>query len=199
MATLVAAAYAPELDRLAALMPTAMAQGRVMARAVGIGLVEAAAGAERAIGELMPERVLLVGTAGALPGSGLAIGDVVVVARAELVVRELEYVPAIMTTRVAADVELVATLAAALGARTVTVASPIGITSGDAEAARLGRTAQVEQLECFAVLAAAARAGVPATAVLAIANTVGERAAAEWKANRVAAEAAAQAAVARLF
>ena len=78
MRTLIAAAYPPELERLAALMPAAMARGRVMTRALGIGLVEAAAGAERAVMELQPERLLLVGTAGALPGSGLAIGDVVV-------------------------------------------------------------------------------------------------------------------------
>src|SRR4051794_38246745 len=102
MRTLVAAAYPPELERLAALIPAAMARGRAMTRAVGIGLVEAAAGAERAIAELAPDRVLLVGTAGALPGSGLAIGELIVVARAELVVREVEYVPAIMATRVAA-------------------------------------------------------------------------------------------------
>jgi futalosine hydrolase len=199
MRTLVAAAYPPELERLAALVPLAMARGQVMARAVGVGLVAAAAGAERAISELAPERVLLVGTAGALPGSGLAIGDVVVVAQARLVVREVEYVPGIMATEVAADAGLVGEIARGLGVRAITVASPIGITAGDAEAARLGGQAEVEQLECFAVLAAAARAGVPATAVLAIANTVGGRAAEEWRMHRVAAEAAAQAALARLL
>jgi futalosine hydrolase len=199
MSTLVAAAYLPELERLAALLPTPMARGRVMARAVGIGLVEATAGAERALAELTPARVILVGTAGALPGSGLAIGDVVLAARAELVVREVEYVPGIMTTQVEADEPLVRALADMLEVRAVTVASPIGITASQVEAERLGRRAQVEQLECFAVLAAAARAQVPATALLAIANTVGPQAAAEWKQHRVAAEAAAQAALARIL
>ena len=199
MRTLVAAAYPPELERLAALMPVTMARGRLMARAVGIGLVEAAAGAERAIAELAPEQVILVGTAGALPGSGLAIGDVVVAEHAELVVREVEYVPGIMATRVAAHGALAKQLATLLGVRAVTVASPIGITASDAEAARVGQRAQAEQLECFAVLAAAARAQVPATAILAIANTVGAQAQAEWREHRVAAEMAAQAALARLF
>jgi futalosine hydrolase len=199
MRTLVAAAYLPELDRLATLLPTAMARGRVMARAVGIGLVDAAAGAERAIAELSPDRVILVGTAGALPGSGLAIGAIVVAERARLVVRSVEYVPAILATNAGADEALVRELAAALVAPRVTVASPIGVTSDDAEAARLGRTAQAEQLECFAVLQAAARARVPATALLAIANTVGARGAAEWQAHRQAAEAKAQQALARLI
>ena len=45
---------------------------------VGIGLVEAALGAARAIDVHRPSEVVLLGTAGAYPGSGLEIGDVVV-------------------------------------------------------------------------------------------------------------------------
>jgi nucleoside phosphorylase len=199
MRTLVVAAYPPELDRLTSLMPTAMARGQVMAHAIGIGLVEAAGGVERALDELRPDRVILVGTAGALPGSRLPIGAVVVVARAELVVRTVEYVPAVMPTVANADAELVGELAAALGTRAVTAVSPVGITSDDAEAARLGQRADVEQLEVFAVLRAAARAALPATALLAIANTVGAAGAAEWRQHRQAAETAVQAALARLL
>jgi nucleoside phosphorylase len=200
MRTLVAAAYPPELAGLTQLVADAMARGEIVARAVGVGLVEAAAGAERALAETRPDRVILVGTAGYFAGSGLAIGGVVVARRAALVVREPEYVPAIMPTQVSADEALAGAFAATLGAPLVQVASPLGITCRDDEAARLGREgSEVEQLECFAVLAAAARAGVPATAVLAISNRVGESGAAEWRAHREAAEAAALRAVARVL
>jgi futalosine hydrolase len=196
--TLIAAAYPPELAGLATLLPAAMARGRVMTRAIGVGLVDAAVGAQAALGELLPERAFLVGTAGALPGSGLAIGSVVVAARARLVVRPFEYAPAIMATEAAADEALAESAATALAVPRVTVACPVGITASDEEAARIGREAEVEQLECFAWLRAARAAGVPAIAILAIANEVGAAAAAQWKAHRHAAEAAAQQALARL-
>jgi hypothetical protein len=142
---------------------------------------------------------VLVGTAGVLPGVALPIGSVVVARRARLVVRTVEYVPPIMPTEAYADEELATRIAGALGALTVTVACPVGVTSDDGEAARLAATgAEVEQLECFAVLAAAARAAIPATAIFAIANSVGSRGSAEWRAHRVAAESAAMAAVAQV-
>jgi nucleoside phosphorylase len=200
MRTLVAAAYPPEIEGLTQLVPAALARGRVVTRAVGIGLVESSAGAERALAETRPDRVILVGTAGFFAGSGLSIGGVVVARRARLVVREPEYVPAVMPTQVNADADLASALAATLSAPLVTVASPVGVTCRDDEAARLGRDgAEVEQLECFALLAAAARAGVPATAILAISNRVGASGAAEWREHRVAAEAAALRAVARVL
>lgn len=185
MRTLLIAAYAPEL-------------GNVVGKAIGVGLVAASAGAARAIAEARPERLILVGTAGALPGSQLAIGTVVVAANAQLVVRSGEYVPPILDTSVAADAALAEECARRLNAPRVTVCSAIGITSSDREAARLGATAQVEHLETFAVLAAA-RGLVAATAVLAIANHVGRQARTEWQQHRVAAEAAALAAARSLL
>ena len=113
-------------------------------------------------------------------------------------VRPGEYVPAILSSMAEADDALAHECARTLGAPLVTVASGIGITSSDEEAARLAVTAQVEHLESFAVLSVA-RHRVPATAVLAIANSVGSRAQEEWRANRVAAEAAAMAAVTKLL
>jgi nucleoside phosphorylase len=183
--TLVVAAYPPELRTL---------EGR----AVGIGLVAASAGAARAIAEARPERLILVGTAGALPGSQLGIGTIVVAANAQLVVRPGEYVPPVLHTSVAADAALAQECATKLGVTRVTVVSAIGITSSNREAARLGALAQVEHLETFAVLAAA-RGVVAATAVLAIANTVGRRARVEWQQHHVEAEAAAAAAVRTLL
>jgi nucleoside phosphorylase len=198
MRTLVVAAYAPELDGLAALIPHALARGDVVTRTIGIGLVEASAGAERALAELVPDRVVLVGTAGRMPSSTLEPGAVVVVSRAHLVLREPEYAPAPMPTRVDADPELTFGFAKALGVATVEAASTLGITLADSEAERLSNgPAQVEQLEVFALLSAAFRARRPATAVLAISNRVGSTGAAEWRAHRVEAEAAALGALAK--
>lgn len=202
MPTLVAAAYPPELAGLSQLLGAELTSGRVVTRALGVGLVEASAGATQAIAELAPSRIVLVGTCGVLPGheNVLPIGTVVVARRARLVVRAIEYVPPIMPTEAYGDEELATRFAGALGAMTVTVACPVGVTSDDGEAARLAATgAEVEHLECFAVLAAAARATIPATAVLAIANTVGSKGSAEWRANRVQAEAAAMRALAQVL
>lgn len=197
--TLVAAAYPPELEGLTALCAEPMAQGRVVARAVGVGLVEAAAGVERAISELQPTRIVLVGTAGCFPSSALSIGQVVVARRAHLVAREPEYLPALLKTRADADALFAQAFSKALGAPLVEVASTLGITLADAEAARLTSQgpAQIEQLECYAVLAGALRHKLPATGVFAIANRVGSMGAAEWRQHRADAERAAIEAVAR--
>src|SRR6185312_12979877 len=147
---LLVAAYAPEL-------------GALDGRAVGVGLIAAAAGTERAIAEARPERIVLVGTCGVLPGVEHAIGSIVVVERARLIVRPGEYVPGIMPVEAAWAAEC----ARAIGAPLVTAASGVGITSSDEEARRLAAEAAVEHLESFAVLSVAA-GRVPATAVLAV-------------------------------
>jgi nucleoside phosphorylase len=183
--TLLLGAYAPEI-------------AGVDGRAVGVGLVAAAAGTERVISDTQAGRLLLVGTAGALPGAQLPIGSIVVVARAQLIVRPGEYVPAIMPAVAEADATFARACADALGAPLVTAASGVGITASDEEAARLAATAQIEHLESFAVLSVAA-GRVPATCVLAIANGVGSRAHDEWRQNRAAAEAAAIAAAQRIL
>ncbi len=183
---LVVAAWPPELDGLDEIFP---------ARAIGVGLVEAAAGLERALAELRPARVVLVGTAGAF-GGGAGAGAIVVARGARLILREGEYAPQPMVLDARADAPFAESLAKKLNAPLVEVTSPLGITQTDAEAARLrAMGGEVEQLECFAVLRACARAAVPATAIFAIANRVGANAATEWRQNRVAAEAAAKSAI----
>jgi nucleoside phosphorylase len=187
--TLVVGAYAPELEGL---------RGDFLVRELGIGLVEASAGAERALAETRPDLVILVGTAGALPGPPLGPPQVVVARSARLVLREVEYAPGPMVQIADADVELAARLAARLAVPLVDAASPLGVTSSDGEAARLAEAgAEIEQLECFALYRAAARRRIPAVAIFAIANRVGSSAAAEWKANRARAEAAAKDALLR--
>jgi purine-nucleoside phosphorylase len=178
---LVVAAYPPELDGLDG-------------KAVGIGLVDAAAGTARAIAEAKPSRLVLVGTAGAIDAK-LAIGDVVVAKSAALIARAVESLPGAMASEVEAPFGDEA--ASALGVPAVRVGCALGVTNSDEEAARLQQFA-VEHMECYAVLRAAAQAGVPATAVLAIANRVGRDGSRQWMANRRTAEAAAVSACKRL-
>ena len=182
---LLVAAYAPEL-------------GVLDGRAVGVGSITAAAGTERAIAELRPERIVLVGTCGVFPGAAHAVGSIVVVERAILIVRPGEYVPAIMTASADADAAWAGECARAIGAPLVTAASGVGVPASDEEARRLATTAAVEHLESFAVLSTAA-GRVAATAVLAVANVVGANAHAEWKANRARAEAAAADAIRKIL
>ncbi len=191
MTTLVMGAYAPELAGLTA-------GSDVEARAIGVGLVEASAGAERAIAELRPSRIILVGTAGSLPiGAALAIGEVAVVRSAHLALRAGESAPEPMPLEAHADVALSAQLADALQARLVRAACPLGITETDSEAERLAEHADIEHLEAFAVLRAAERAKIPAVAILSIANRAGDNARSEWRAHHTAAESTALQALAQ--
>jgi nucleoside phosphorylase len=191
--TLVLAAYAPELAGLSTV-------NGLFSRAIGVGLVESSAGAERAISEVRPDRVLLIGTAGALPCAHVfAIGELAVAHGARLVARPGESLPEPMPRGVAAHAALSSQMAAALGARQAWVACPIGITETDGEAARLAADAELEHLELFSVLRTAERAGIPATAIFCIANHVGSRARAEWRTHRAAAEASAIAAAMRVL
>jgi purine-nucleoside phosphorylase len=193
MVTLVVGAYAPELDQLAG-------RSDVVVRAIGIGMVDAGIGAGRVLAEVRPDRVILVGSAGVLPGGAASIGDVCAVARATLVERPGEYLPPEMAKvqHVLADPELLA-LCDRAGLHGVDAASSIGVTHEFTEANRLSRYGSVEHLECYSVLRAAQLMGLPATAILAIANRVGPDAHTEWLKNRLVAERAAQDALVRLL
>src|ERR1700751_1653545 len=99
MITLLVGAYPPELAGLAGF------QG-ALTRAIGIGLVEAAAGAYEALKELAPERVVLVGTAGAYPRGELTLGRVVGARAGTLIVRANEYAPTAMPQGASGDAAL---------------------------------------------------------------------------------------------
>lgn len=184
MTLLVVAAWEPELERfrtLASALPTPPIAG-----GVGIGLVDAAVGTATLLARHRPSSVLLLGTCGAAPGSGLAIGDVIVGASVSLVDpattegrAALPWSPAPI---VAADV---APFVAA-GAIASTVATTLGITTDDALATTLAREAATEHLEAYAVARACVLAAVPCTVLLGITNVVGAAGRAEWRANHVA-------------
>jgi nucleoside phosphorylase len=204
---LVVAAFHPELaplrsalgDRLEGLVG-----GRAcVAKAVGIGLVNAAVGTSTRLAALAPRAVVLIGTCGAYAG-GPAVGEVIAARRVRFVepavVEGRAAIPEPMSLVAATDAGLAQALVGA-GARLADVATTVGVTTDDALAARIAQASgcEVEHLEAFAVATACAAVGVPFAAALAVANAVGSRARDEWKQNhRAAAERAASVALAAL-
>lgn len=205
---LVVAAWPPELAHLRRQLATLSRSTRktIVLETVGIGLVEAAAGAARAIAERQPQQILLVGTAGIYASSAtpsLAIGTAAIVRRTNLLSNLLgdghSYLPSVLPTEQPCSADLVTRLRKATKLAVVDVACPVGITASTnaARAAARQSGCAAENLEAFAVARAAARAGIPFAAVLGIANRVGPAAHAEWKMHaRAAARAACQGALA---
>jgi futalosine hydrolase len=158
--------------------------------ACGVGPVEAAVATANALARGRYSSVVNAGIAGAFHGFA-RVGDAVVVGEETLAELGLEggaplQLPggAELVERVAADAELVARCTAGVASplpilRGLTVAT---VTTTDATARRL-RTrygAEVESMEGFSVLRAAAVANVPAIEVRGISNYVGDRAMSEW-------------------
>ncbi|HZZ83227.1 MAG TPA: phosphorylase [Anaeromyxobacteraceae bacterium] len=170
---LLLAAFAPELAGLDGAPP---AGWRVAA--CGVGAVAAAVRTARLLAEDAPERVLFVGTCGALD-ERLRIGDLVSASGALATSQEelsgRAYRPEVEAVRWAATWSL--------PLPKVAVVVPPAITSSEQGARAFARVAAVEHLELSGVLAACAEVGVPAGAALAVANRVGPRANAEWRAN----------------
>ena len=131
----------------------------------GVGPVEAAAATTRALEETKhkPEAIVHVGVAGARRESGLDVLDLVV--GSEAVYEDLITVRRLAPTSVLPDSRLLDVAQAALSSAHVL---PIGTTGsvGGADGC------QVEAMEGFAVLRAAALAAVPAVEIRSISNLV---------------------------
>jgi len=186
---LVTAAWAPELERFRELLG-AEPRSDVLLEPMGIGLVDAGIGLTRCIMTRRPTHVLALGTAGASPRSGLAIGDVIVGQSVRLVDT------AVVEGRAALPYGADATFDPAMvdavfsaGARPCAIANTLGITTDDALATKLAVLATVEHLEAYAVARACHSLGVPCTVVLGIANEVGAKGRDQWRANHVQASA----------
>lgn len=149
--------------------------GRADGIPIGIGLVEASLGIAGVL-ETKPTAVVLVGSCGAYPGSGIAIGEIVV-AREAVLIAEGE-LPSVVPVRSRP-------LAFAMEGKRVVVATTLGITVDDARAKSIADAtdAHVENLEAFAVARACERANVPVAIVLGVTNIVGRKGRAEWRAN----------------
>jgi nucleoside phosphorylase len=207
---LVVSAWEPEIAPLRRRLTRRRADGaRVVCRPVGVGAVDAAIGAARAIAQVAPTAIVFVGTAGRYAGrsaggaAALAIGAVAIADELILfstaALRGDGYLPAPMVQRAAAAPALLAQLrsAAPPTAWRGSAASPLAITQTVALARRIARAsgAAIENLEAFSVARAAGLAGVPMAAVLGIANAVGPHAHAEWRRHHQAASRAACAVV----
>lgn len=134
----------------------------------GVGPVEAAARTARAIAEHAPAAVVNVGIAGArsFDEPRFVVGSEALYCDADD--------PRWIELRVPADERLVAAAARAVPAARV---EPIGTS------ARVGGSSgcEVEAMEGYAVLRAAALAGVPAVEVRVLANAIGEPDRARWR------------------
>jgi nucleoside phosphorylase len=202
----VISAFEPEI---APLRPLVRGARRVVLAAAGIGAVDAAVGAARAIAANRPTRVIFVGTAGAYGSAkltGLALGSSAVVGRIDWVstaaLRDEAYLPGPMVVRTETTGRLRAALGAAShAAATRSVACPLAITRSSGLARRIAAAtgADLENLEVFAVGRAAAAAGIDFGAVLGVANRVGPTGHAEWRRNHCTASHAACDLVARFL
>ncbi len=191
---LLVAAFAPELEGLQSILGGAMRAevgGLLLcARPVGIGLVAAASGTAARLEALGPHAVVLIGTCGAYPSSGLAIGDIALARTVVLVepavLEGRAAFPEPMSARVDPHAAMTAAIATAGGAL-VEVATTLAVTTDDGLASNLARRGAVEHLEAFSVATACAAKNVPFAAALGVANVVGSRGRSQWRENHAAA------------
>lgn len=182
----VVAAFEPELAAFREALP------EVRAVAVGIGLVDAALGTSALLAKGGVELVVLLGTCGAfheadlgkvIVGSGTRLGEPAqALGHAAL--------PEPLTGRIA--------LAESFGAGGDSlgeIATTLGVTTSDqaARALRDATQARVEHMETYAVARACTLHSVRCGVILGAANVVGSQGRAQWRANHVAASAAAAA------
>jgi futalosine hydrolase len=203
---LVVAAFQPELaaleERLGSGLSSRVGGLDVRACPVGVGLVHAAVGTTLALGTHGPRAVVLVGTCGAYPESGLGIGQVVISRRILLsdpgAAEGRAGFPEVMSRQLSAHGTLAGVMAGS-EALLVDVATTMAVTTDDALALSLGHHGAVEHLEAFAVASACDQAGVPFVAALGVANRVGSTGRTEWRTNHLAAgRAAARLVIARI-
>ena len=205
--TLVLSAFEPEIAPLRRLVRGDRA---IVLAPVGIGAIDAAVGAARAIAAARPTRVVFVGTAGiygsataarAAIGTAVVAGEIFCVSTAAL--RNEGYLPAPTITRSGTSRRLRAALATHATAPTgpVAVACPLAITRSVALGRRIATAtgAELENLEAFAVARAAAAAGIDYGAVLGVANRVAPTGHDEWRSHHRDASRAACQLVARFL
>ncbi len=188
---LVAAAWEPELERFRAFARESLLPFDVQVEAVGIGPVDTAAIVTRCILQHSPVLVVLLGTCGAAPGSGLGIGDVIAGTSARLVDPSVVDARAAMPYAEAAiplDPDMTSAVVAA-GGKPASIANTLGITTDDALASALAPLGAVEHLEAYGVARACQLASVRCAVVLGIANVVGASGREQWRANHVDASA----------
>lgn len=194
----VVSAWRPEMKRLENRLPWVLRR-RLSFRAVGVGLVEAAAGTARLLAEHRPAALVLVGTAGVYPGHehALPLGAVAAVNQMVLLPRVLSdrstTMPDLVPLRVRSCSAMLQGLRKVAHLPLADVACPLAITASAKAAAAAARISgcALENLEIFAVARAAALAGIPFAAVLGVSNHVGPKGHRQWQQSAQKAAAAA--------
>ena len=210
MTLLIVAAVESELDRLKAEL-NARAAGAVGGYAyyecpsgaapvflgvTGVGVVSAALALAGFISKIEPDKIIMIGSAGALPGSGLNVGDVVVASDEILSEMGLCTGPGIGHCRllgVAGDKQEISLsqelsrsllLAAqkstgGVHGRFLTV---VGVSADEAQARARARTfeALAENMEGYALALAGTRFGIEVGEIRAISNMAGNRDKSAW-------------------
>lgn len=191
MKFLVVAAFEPELTEFRRLASTDVAQVDTDVAQIGVGLVEAAMGMTRCIARHQPTHAILLGTCGTFAGApGVVVAGLEVRLADGSVAAGRAAIPPPMPTAAPLDASLHDALVAA-GATSAAIVNTLAITTDDGLAAALATKGGVEHLEAFAFARACAEAGVRANVALGVANVVGKTGRDEWRANHVAASAAA--------
>jgi len=171
--------------------------GSIDGAVVGVGPVVAAATTARILEQRKPDRVVLIGTAGAYPGGppiGAAIAARQVALSWGVAAMGLGYVP-----RAPKPIEADPTLLSRITAPRHAVLTVGAITTDRTLARRIADGFTVEHLEAYGVAWACKQAGVPFLTVLGITNDVGPDAHIQWLTHRDAAQAAARQAISPLL
>lgn len=203
--TLIVSAFEPEITPLRRLVRGLRG---IVLEPVGIGAIDAAVGAARAIARTRPARVIFVGTAGIYGrekearraiGTAVVAGELLCMSTAAL--KGEAYLPGPMVVQVPTSRSLQTALASGRAEQSRDVACPLAITRSAALGRRIAEAtgATLENLEAFAVARAATAAGVPFAAVLGVANRVGPTGHDEWQRHHRAASRAACELIARFL
>lgn len=138
----------------------------------GVGPVDAAINTVAAIATERPTAIVHVGIAGARAASGIALGSLIIGTASRYA--DLSVGPEWAPSEITTDAALIAAVRRAVP---TALERPIGTS------ARIGgtRDCEVEAMEGFAVLRAAACAGIPAIEVRAISNQIEESDRARWR------------------
>jgi nucleoside phosphorylase len=161
---------------------------RVVCATVGVGMPAAGAGTMRHLRDAKPRAVVLLGSCGVYPQRGslapleIIVPNSVCLIDATALAGKAAF-PEPMQTKLASDPALChALLSSSPTAKTGALATTLSITTDDLLASRVGKKSECigENLEAFSVALACASIGIPFCAVLAVTNTVGSEARAEW-------------------
>jgi len=183
--------FSSDVERVPAL--DGCGDGDFVVDIAGVGLVDAAIGAARAVQRHAPSEVVYVGTAGVFAGCGLDVGDALVPVNAVIlsgdVARREMRLPGLLASEANADPTLSKILADTLRMAGMRVgAGLVGCTLGITESTELEQALRrsndpvAENLEAFSVLRAC-QGIVPCAVVLGMTNIVGPGGGIGWKAN----------------